>query len=280
MKKTKFNQPNASRTPPLSILDKSIYILIIVLSALLFISLYILFRFLKIDLASKDADTVAYSFIASELFSLPFLLYFEISLIVANAVLFSKKIPIFGNRKIEYGTFPWDKNIYPLFDKRRKLVYVNPSTKKFRKTLVSIWCIVLCVTMLFVPISIFGRDCLQSDNSIVFYDVFGRRSEKTYATSDYSTLEIGARFVPQGKGVTGYWDFSIKIKMTDGKNIMYSGKDFFGDTTSIIKKMIEIKKLFPSYKITISGKNNLQKVEKEYKMNEKEIKLLEELFDE
>ena len=194
---------------------------------------------------------------------------------------YESKKPIFGNKKVHYGIPPWEIDFYPLFDKRRKTAYTRPSKKRFRKKMLTIWCIGLILTSCLVPFSFFGRDCLYQDNSIASFNALNIRSDKIYTESDYSKLEIKAVYVPQKN--SGYWSYQINIITSDNKNNIFSNRDFEGQKEGskdiTLDKMLEIKSLFPSSAITVSGKEDLEKVIEYCKLSDFQAQKLYMLFE-
>lgn len=262
-------------------MDKSIYWLGIFLS--FFLSLFLAFGFEDITglFAFHDPSVVAYNRHATYLFVLPLLLYIETSALVFFITALEGKTPIFGNKKFQYGQAPWAKDCFPLFDSRRKSLYVSPSEKSFRRSMIIVWTAGLFLCSLFAPFGFFGRDCLTQNNSIITYNVLNQEDSVAYTTDDYSHLTIQASYVP-GYRASGYWEYEIKIRMKDGKLFRFSNRDFDWRKPHLqercLNQMLDVKAFFPPDAISIKGEDKLEKLSDYLGLNEEQNQLLQELF--
>lgn len=269
--------------PPLSFLDKCIYVLGLFLSLLA--TLAFIFGSLALTdyIAFQDEAVVASFSHASFLLVLPFLLYLEITGLVFCCSGLEGKTPIFGNRKVQYGQAPWAKDCFPLFDPRRKTLNVPPSRIRFRRQMLKIWLIGLLLCAMIAPFGLFSRDCLTRDNSIITYNLVNVPSSHPYTTQDYSRLTIQAKHVT-GFRTSDYWKYEIKIQMTDGESFTFTHRNFErrepGSQVRCLKKMLSIKALFRPEETTIIGAEELDKVVDDLKLHGEEIDLLYELFRE
>lgn len=267
--------------PPLSLLDKSIYWLGLLLSFIFALLFLFCFEDITNAIAFRDSLVVAYNSHASFLLFMPLLLYIEISALVFCIMALEGKKPIFGNRKVQYGETPWAKDCFPLFDSRRKNIYVRPSKMRFRRDMMIVWIVGLFVCSLFAPLGFFGRDCLTTDNRIISYNVLNREDSSPYTTDDFSNLTIQAEHV-SGYRSAGYWKYEIIIEMKDGKSFAFSNRDFDWSKDNYrelcLEKMLEIKSFFASDLITIKGEHNVKKVADYLGLNDEQTQLLQELF--
>lgn len=265
-----------SRIPPLSFADKFFYIAAIVFSVVFSFALIAAFGLLRDEIAFSDPDTVAFSSHSIELFEIPFILFVMSSAITFFGSKMADRKAVFGNKKVEYGKEPWDKSVYPFFDKRRKTLYVKPSAKRFSKWVISVWLIALCVTLLLLPLSFFGRDSLKQNDNVVSHNLFGVKSDKAYTAADFSSLTIMTRF-DRHPGGWGRWEFAVKIKMSDGRVFDFNNYDFHGNDNAL-EKMLEIKSRFAPDKITFIGSENINETAKSCMLNEEQTTLLKEIF--
>jgi len=281
MMSKKSKKKKRSRRPPLSLLDKSIYWLGLILSFILSLFLAYCFEDITGVIAFHDPSVVAYDHHATYLFGMPMLLYFQTSALVFFITGLESKRPVFGNRKFRYGEAPWAKDCFPLFDPRRKKIYVRPSEKSFRRSMIILWTAGLFLCSLFAPLGFFGRDCLTQNNSIITYNVLNQEDPAAYTTADYSHLTIQAGYV-SGYRSSGYWKYEIKIRMKDGKSFSFSNRDFDWRKPHLqercLNQMLDIKAFFPPDTITIKGENKLEKVADYLGFNEEQTQLLQELF--
>lgn len=277
----KSKKKKTSRKPPLSLLDKWIYYLLIAASFIGSLLLIFFWDDLRGVIAFRDPSVIAYHGHASALLAILLVLYLEISGLVFFIVQLTNKRPIFGNSKIKYGQLPWDKDCFPLFDSRRKNVTVKPSEKRLRRNMRFAWCIGLLIVLAISSFSLCGRDCLRRDNSIISYNMINRQTDILYSEKDYSHLTLYATHVSVYRGGS-YWKYGITIVMSDGKEFSFSNRDFDwredGYKDNCLEKMLEIKELFPMERITIIGKNNVDKAASFIGLNEEQTQLLHSLF--
>ena len=277
----KSKKKNRNRRPPLSLLDKSIYWLILLLSVIFSLLFVFCFEDITTAIAFQNTEVVAYNSHASFLLVMPLLLYVEISALVFCIMALEGKKPIFGNRKVQYGATPWEKDCFPLFDARRKSVYVKPSQKRFRRDMMIVWIVGFFVCSLFAPLGFFGRDCLTNDNCIISYNVLNQEDSSLYTTDDFSNLTIQAKYV-SGYRSADYWKYEIIIEMKDGKTFTFSNRDFGRRKDNYrdlcLEKMLEVKSFFASDLITIKGEQNIKEVVDYLGLNDEQTQLLQELF--
>lgn len=279
MKKSK--RKNIHRRPPLSLLDKAIYWGAIFLSffALLF-SVYALDT-IRTLIAFCDAATIAHVERASSLFILLPLLYVELSLFIYPLVALAEKKAIFGNPKIQYGKEPWDKNYFPLLDRRRRSAPANQTTKKQKTRIRALWCVGLLLCLSLAPFSFFGRDCMHKDNRIVSYNTINRISS-IYHEEDFAHLTLQTKYV-SGYRISSYWVYEIKIEMSDGQRFSFSNRDFYWRQSNrkdlCLEKVMELKALFSPDQITIKGADDVDKVAAYIALDEAQTQKLHQLFE-
>ena len=192
-------------------------------------------------------------------------------------------MPIFGNKKIKYGEHPWAYDCYPLFDKRRKK-YRKPSAKRLHRKIITILCIVILISLCFVPLGLFKRDCLNADNSITSYNSFNKKSDIVYTQEDFSHLTIDAYYYTHTSRkwfanliFRENYSFRLEIKTSDGNSFTFKYGDF--DNKSL-DKMLEIKSLFEPDSITIKGADKTDWVAEDLNFNEQQHSKLKNLFSE
>ncbi len=145
-----------------------------------------------------------------------------------------------------------------------------------------IWAVGMVVCLLLVPLGLFGRDCLTEDNCIMSYNALNMRSSDSYTVDDFSHLTIRAKYV-SGYRSRGYWKYEIEIEMSDGTSYIFSNRDFgvreSGLKERCLRKMLEIKALFPADSVKIIGANKLERVVDYLNLNEEQAELLRKLFE-
>lgn len=278
-KKPKSKRKSQHRRPPLSLLDKILYWSAFFLSLPAALVPIFLFEDLQLLIAFRDPTVIARADHASNFLAMPLLFYVEMSICIYVIIALECKYAIFPSPRIQYGKDPWDKNFYPLLDRRRRSVLVNPEEQRLRRKRLSVWCVGLLLCLFLVPFSFFGRDCLHEDNSIVSHNAVNRVSA-TYHEEDFSHLTLRTQYISKRGG--GYWTYEMVIEMHNGHSFVFSNRDF-GEKGEAHKelslaKMLEIKALFSPNAITCKGIDNVDKVADDRALNESQTRQLHLLF--
>jgi len=277
-KKPKSKQKSQHRRPPLSLLDKILYWSAFFLSLPALLVTEFLFEDLRLLIAFHDLSVTARADHAGNLLSMPLFFYAEMSLCIFSIVALEYKYAIFPSPRIQYGKDPWDKNYYPLLDRRRRSVPVDPEEKRRHRKWLSVWCIGLLLCLSLVPFSFYGRDCLHEDNSIVSYNAVNRVSA-TYHEEDFSHLTLRTRLVG---GKTKSWTYEMVIEMHDGRSFVFSDRDF-GEKGEAhkelsLRQMLEIKAHFSPNTITCQGAEDVDQVAENRCLNKTQTRQLHQLF--
>ena len=198
------------KPPPLSVIDKIIYALLI-LSGFA----WILFSFFLFENCQSIA---AHAEIAMRMWQNP------LWLCIAPAVLSGTvpawiacvwiPMPLFGKRGVPYGQYPYHEYA-PIFSRSRPLKTARPEIwrRKWRGTLillaVGIISIALCVP------GIFARYSLDADYSVRHYNVFNQCDDHI-AAEDVAALHIVARHGHYQRGPE-FWDYYLIVDTDNGK---------------------------------------------------------------
>lgn len=268
------------RNPPLSFLDKCIYIAIGTIGVVGTFVLFICLSNVPINLAARDVQVIAAQGTAATVFFvLPFLLYAIISALIIPIVGYTMRKPIFGNKAVTYGAYPWARNCYPLFGPQRRKTPERPSTVAFRRWMFALWCAGFLLTACLVPFGLFGRNCLREDHSIVTYNLVNVQRDKVYTAHDYDTLTIRAVGPTR---YARYYSYLISIRMEDSKKYIFDVGEFFlhdDDTEeSVLRELLAIKARFSPGKIQVEKTEYLPKVVEDQHLTAAETALLYELF--
>lgn len=278
------------KTPPLSALDRFIYAVTLCISAAFCISLIIAVELVKRTLIFSDENELAFKDHISFLWCLPFFLLIVTTIAALYGSYYSAGKPIFGNKNVKYGSPPWD-NTYPMFGKNKssKKKDLKPIDKRTRKISISIWCACLAVFLCLLPCSLFGREALTKDNKVIEYNFLNKPTDE-YTSENFASVIIrtterrrSSSVTKYGGGFGWYRTFGIQIIMKDGSNYYFDYEDCdLRSKTSLedsLENMIRLKNSLPQEITAIEGKESLESVIKEKEMNEKETKLLYELFE-
>ncbi len=266
--------------PPLSFVDKLIYwtlfsLLLAGCLALLFGTL-----FLRDIIAFSDPTVVAARDHLSIIWLIvPFLVFFLLTFIPWTNAYQSRK-PIFGRRHFKYGPPAWPR-VYPLFMKNKPLVRSSARDKKRRKLLVPILLLVLLIGFVPFPWSLYGRDCLRNDGSIVQYNMFNCETDIA-ASGDIHDIEIYTYRYYSRYLTNVRWCVGMNFKAEGGEKYTFQYNDFrispATETVYWLARMLQIKAQYSAGRIHYSGAEHLDLVIASWDLNPEEAALLNQLF--
>ena len=276
MKKHRKQKP---RIPPLSPLDKFIYIAVIALIAVVcFGFAYLYDEIIERSVVRSDPSVIAFSLHTTQLFIVPFGLCAFGGPLIYMVCKFEFRQPIFGNRKISYGKEPWDNSCYPLFGYKREKQFIRSPDKKARRNGFAVWCAGLCITLLFLPLGLFGRTCLLEDNSIVIYDVFDQVVGE-YTEDNFRNLTLETTHADSSRYGSHSWGYKLIIELDDGRKASIFNNSFITySNEEKLEKAAEIKACFADENITIKDEEDVDKVADHMGLTEKETEMLYVLF--
>ena len=245
-KKTKRKNP-ALRPPPLSGLDKVIYVfLFLFVIAVAFATILPVVLFQR-KIAMADPSVMASEARGTMFWILPFVLYVMIGGLCFFIDARQKKQPIFGKKGIRYGAPEW-KEVYPLFMKDRPRAYIRPREQRLRRLGMHAALITLAITVLLAPLSLCGRNSLREDMSMTVYSVFNREICR-YEQDEIETVTYVIYYKSyMSRGPHGY-HLRADIRMQDGKTYSY---------TTGVDTLFYIKSQVPLSKIRYRGEENLE----------------------
>lgn len=273
MSKKKSKKKKAKNLqPPLTFLDKSIYVFCMALSFLsIFVALFFLMQAQESIAASREG-TLAYKSGSSTLFAWPALLFFPLSIFIFLLCCMEEKKPIFGNKNIQYGISPYSADCIPLFNRSKYSLYERPSRKRSLKKAVLTWCAVFLATLCLVPFCLFGRTSLFQDHHIEKINTFNQTVE-TYTPEEFSHLTVNAH------RRKSHWRYSITVEMEDGNTFTFSRLDFIADSEDVyLDTMLEIKSFFDTEDITIEDAEDVDRIADYLELDAEQRKKLKKLF--
>ncbi len=294
--KSKRKNKQKKRMPPLSLLDKTIYGILILLSFGLYIGIIFLSLFLCDRVAHSAPDVLAAIEGTSILWAvIPAFVPTLIALSLFGSS-FSDSRPIFGKKGIKYGP-PQYPPVYPIFMKNKPPVWVSEAQKKSRKTGAIVLLILIVVSILPYPLSIYGRDSLQTDGSIIEYNIFNRESEY-HQREDVVAVEFSLKEDNSGESFdrnrtwftrilgkvleSRSYTVCVTITTDDGERFVFRSGDFLewgrDERTSWLPDMLLLKSLFPPECVTCEDADKLVYAVRDYALNEQDAELLYELF--
>lgn len=266
--------------PPLSVADKLIYGTIFVLLVGAYIVLVLFPLILRQKIAFSDASVIASEDNASTFWLIvPWMTFFLMTFILWYDK-YASRIPIFGRKNFKYGPPAWPK-VYPLFMKNKPYVWVSEKKKRQKKQLAVILVIVLAVSFIPFPWSLYGRDCLRYDGSIVCYNMFNKQTRE-FASGDIADIEIETFKYGTGKYNTNiHWGVQIAFRTDSGRKYTFEHREFRTDTGtaySWLDAMLRLKGRFDPGIIHYDGQEKLDRVIADWEFSPEEIEKLYQLF--
>ena len=153
--------------------------------------------------------------------------------------------------------------------------------KALRRRIALLWLIALLFASLIAFFGLFGRVCLTQEHHIISYNAVNQESPVSYTPEDYSHLTLQTKYVT-GYRSPSYWKYELTIEMTDGRSFPFSDRDFNWRVPNhadiCLKHMTAIKALFPPGRITILGRENIEKVADDCRLSDEQRLLLQNLF--
>lgn len=267
--------------PPLAFADKLIYWAVFVALCVAYCVLLLGPLYLRHKIAFSDVGVIAVEDNASTWWLIvPWMTFFLMTFILWLQP-YQKRIPIFGRKNFKYGPPAWPK-VYPLFMKNKPPVWVSERKKKERKQIAIILLVVLLVSFIPFPWSLYGRDCLFYDGSIVQYNMFNGPIHE-FATGDIEDIEIETFRYSTGRYNTKqHWGVQMVFKTDSGKKCTFEHRDFRSDTNIEtiywLEWMLTVKKRYDPSIIHYDGLENLDRVIADRNLSQVEVQMLYQLF--
>ena len=269
------------RMPPLSFVDKTIYWLSMLVLCALDLGLLAGTFVLRNKIAFRDEMVIASEDNISLLwFLIPWMTFFLMTFILWLLPYQSRK-PIFGLRNFKYGPPEWPKE-YPLFMKNKPTVYISERKQKERRQIALLLLVVLLISFIPYPWSLYGRDCLYSNGSIVQFNMFNGKTRE-FSSGEIGSIEIEAYRYTTGKYIKKeHWGVRMTFTTDSGKEYCFQHGEFCNDAPTHspywLTAMLQVKRRYDPGIITYSGEENLEKVVSDKNLTEAETQLLYELF--
>lgn len=264
-KKRKTKQKK--RMPPLSLLDRAIYLVLILLAIMLDFGILFLTFYLRKCVAFSAPHVLAASEDAGLLWSLIPAIVLMLVALIWSSYHHEERKPIFGKRGIKYGP-PQYPPVYPVFMKNKPPVWVSENQKKSRKLWRNALLILIAVSLLPFPLSLSGRNSLQTDGSIVEYGVFNQEKER-HERGEVKEVEFSLTRDTSRSGQYGNafawvirliqrlepaeYSVCVTIKTDDGERFVFRSGDFRdwgkGERTDWLEDMLYLKSLYPPERI-------------------------------
>lgn len=270
-KKRKRQKKRKKPYPPLSKTDKVIYIGLEVFGAFLLLASVFGYETLAPIFIFKSSDILAFQERSTIFLLIPFAL--TLLLLVCDNT--RKRIPVFGNKNVDYYNTSKHRFTIPLSDERYKNISNYQIQRKKILTKTAICSVVLVILLCLGLLGCVGRHQFDK-NGITTYSVFNNPIEKyTYNNVESYTVEVYNLFHHRNRGL-GYTTYELNLKVT-----MYDGKTFNAnyDFCRNIYAMKEIENQLAE-KVKLVKIDYLDEFIETHNFNEDELKVLHELLKE
>ena len=232
-------------------------------------------------IAFADAMVIAAEDKASYLWVLiPWMVFFLITFI-PWMTWHQERRPIFGLRNFKYGPPAYPK-IYPVFMKNKPYVWVSEKKEKDKRIVALVLLLIFLISMLFYPLSLYGRECLLSDGTVEQYNMFNRKVEEA-PSGQISAVNFKVYKHNVRKSYQKRWDVLITLTTAEGKKYSFEYRDFRdafdGDPCNWLTAMLQVKGRYVPDIITYTGMDDLEKCISSNSLSETEANMLYQLFD-
>lgn len=263
--------------PPLSLTDKLIYWTVFVLLCAVWFGSMFGFLYLRHKIDFSDQAVIAVHDHASMLwFLVPWITFFLMTLILWMQP-YQNRTPIIGQKYYRYGA-----KDSPAFMKKKPPIWVGEKKKKEQKRLSRILLAILLISFIPFPWSLYGRDGLLQDGSIVQYNMFYHQTHE-FSSDDIADVEIATFHYLSGKySTTRHWGVKMSFKTDSGKKYTFEYRSFRkesdAETRSWLVWMLNIKKCYDPGIIHYDGMENMEQVIADGNLSQEEIQQLYQLF--
>lgn len=269
------------KMPPLSLPDKLIYWALLLVLIASYISLLAIPLWLRHRIAYADEMVIASEGSVSVLWlALPWMTFFLMTMIPWMDAYQSRR-PIFGLRNFRYGP-PNSPKVYPLFMKNKPCVYVSPRRKKNRRLIAVILLMVLFLSFIPLPWSLYGRTSLHSSGQIVQYSMFNRQIRE-FTAGDMADIRVETFRYSTGKYYrTTHWGVRLVFTTDSGRQYSFDHRDFREDghaeVAGWLSAMVRLLGRYNPAVIHVEGIENLEQVIADRALSQQEAQLLYRLF--
>ncbi|MBE6785476.1 MAG: hypothetical protein E7538_04455 [Ruminococcaceae bacterium] len=271
-KKRKRQKKRKKPYPPLSKTDKLLYIIFDVLGAIVLFGSVFGYLYFAPKIVFKNPDVLAFKERTTIFLIFPFFFVWLIVLFDSTR----KRLPVFGNKKVDYYNTLKFRFVLPLFDKRYQHIESCQKAKKkfFKKA--SIWSVVFAMLFGIGLLGYTGRHEFH-DNGITTYSVFNNPI-KEYSYDEVESYEISAErdiHIGHGKYSTSYTTYYLylTVRLNNGKS--FSAEYGF---TRDIHAMKELDSLLAGKPKTTDAAHLTEFINR-HDFTDSELKVLYELFE-
>lgn len=270
MAKSKKSVKRKKKFPPLSKQDKFIYGCIETIGAIILLASVDIYKNFTHLIVFKKADVLAFEERWSVLLIVPFIIFLLFLILKPTW----KKLPIIGNKKIDYFNRTKFKAVFPLFDDRYKNneEYLTNRKNFFKKS----------VIYFFIFVSLLSIGCMGcigrhefNENGIVTYNILNEKTAE-YSYDEVESFQVSANMNYGRTRRLYYHNYNINliVNMKNGEAFTASydsARDVYA-LEKINNQLKDKKKTVDSY--------YLQEFTDRYEFTDEELLVIEKIFEE
>ncbi len=278
MAKVKKHRKHKPQPPPLSWLDKFLYLMLIIFHFALIVVAVVLFVFLiPSAIAHTDKTVVAFNNSAGELCVLPICFFWLISGITLYTLGTWLCQPLFGNKNYTSKNDIPVKRVYPLFSKTfwQKM---RKSTRSLLKTAILLYTVIFIICAAFVPFGLYPRYTLDNENRIKEYNAFNSLTKtRTIESAEKLIINISKSSIGR-YAITFSYQVQISLIFDDEEYGFEPGNFDNLDRKEALEYMVYLKSLFKE-KYEITNIDRFRSLLDDNNYTAEEEKLIYELFE-
>lgn len=267
-----------AKKPPLSLLDRFLYIALFVSACLL---LYLVINFFAnvlpfIVSGNSELIIAVNNERVTLLCSIPLILLVSIGFVCALSCGYKSKQPIFGNKKFKPKAMEPTFKVYPIFSKEFRENF--DESKKIRfKRIAKKFLIMILISLLILTLGIFPRETLDTKNELTSYNIFNIKTSN--ANLEYAEKLVIDVYRVASKNSTKVWCIEMKFIFEDHTYNFYPYSFYKMNREESYAYMLKLKGYFHKEKCEIHHKERLSKMISDADLSQQEINLVYKLFD-
>lgn len=142
--------------------------------------------------------------------------------------------------------------------------------------------VILLVSFIPFPWSLYGRDSLCIDGSIQQYSMFNRQ-KKSFSSEEYTSVKIETYRRRSRRGMNGVYSVQMVFTTDRGRRYIFEARDFRSDNPNSrqewVEEMTQVKHRLNPDVICYDGIERLEWVVESRNLNVMETKMLYQLFN-
>ena len=261
--------------PPLSVLDKTVYVFFLLFGILSIIGFYVaLMRLPQVEFAFTDESIVAAENTLLLLCASPMILFISLAIAIPAGLGLQKKQPIFGNKRFTPSFTKPVMKTFPLISKDFWL-HLEEKSKRRMKKIGIVLAVLFLICAIILPFGFYPREILDRENNFYAYDF---RNQQTHCQNirDAEKMEIDIAY---SSGRSSRCHLRIAFVFEDQTYHFYL-RSFYGMTTEeTLEYMLYLKSFFADGRYEITHAERVESLIWRRDFNASEAALLYKLFD-